>query len=63
MNYQEKFEQGVEQGIEQGITVGQAQIIQNMHRKGYTPEQIADIVEKSVEEVETIIAKKEPLLV
>jgi len=35
----------------------------NMHRKGYTPEQIAEIVEKSIDEVETIIEKSESVLV
>ena len=39
-----------------------AKIIMNMHRKGYTPEQIAEIVEKSVNEVESFIQKKEPVL-
>ncbi|MCM1541851.1 MAG: hypothetical protein NC121_11385 [Blautia sp.] len=36
-----------------------AKVIMNMHRKGYTLEQIAEIVEKSVEEVEAIIRKRE----
>ncbi len=39
-----------------------AKVIMNMHRKGYTSEQIAEIVEKSVEEVEAIIEKREPVL-
>ncbi len=39
-----------------------AEVIMNMHRKGYTSEQIAEIVEKSIEEVEAIIKKKEPVL-
>ena len=38
-------------------------IILNMHKKGYTSEQIADIVEKSVVEVEAVIQKREPALV
>lgn len=33
-----------------------------MHRKGYTSEHIAECVEKTIEEVETIIRKKEPVL-
>lgn len=33
-----------------------------MHRKGYTPEQIAEIVEKTIEEVEAVIRKREPVL-
>ncbi|MCM1158335.1 MAG: hypothetical protein NC300_05810 [Bacteroidales bacterium] len=37
-------------------------VIMNMYRKGYTLKQIAEIVEKSVEEVEAIIEKTEPIL-
>jgi len=39
-----------------------AEVIMNMHRKGYTSEQIAEIVEKSVSEVEAVIQKREPVL-
>lgn len=39
-----------------------AEVIMNMHRKGYTSEQIAEIVEKSVSEVEAVIRKREPVL-
>ncbi|MBO5057535.1 MAG: hypothetical protein J6C64_14445 [Lachnospiraceae bacterium] len=35
--------------------------IMNMHRKGYPPELIAEIVEISIEEVNTVIGKKESL--
>lgn len=38
-------------------------VIMNMHKKGYTPEQIAEIVEKTTEEVGAIIKKREPVLV
>ena len=34
-----------------------------MYENGYTIEQIADVAEKSVEEVKTMIAKKKPVLV
>lgn len=37
-------------------------VIMNMHKKGYTPEQIAEIVEKTIGEVEAIIKKREPML-
>lgn len=37
-------------------------VIMNMHKKGYTPEQIAEIVEKTTEEVDAIIKKREPVL-
>ena len=37
-------------------------IILNMHKKGYTSEQIAEIVEKTIDEVEAVIKKKEPVL-
>ena len=38
-------------------------VIMNMHKKGYTPEQIAEIVEKTTDEVDAIIKKREPVLV
>lgn len=50
--------------LSQGIRDSEkAKVIMNMHRKGYTSEQIAEIVEKSIEEVETVIRKGESLLV
>lgn len=51
------------QGIlEKGEAKGEAKIIFKMYEKGYTIEQIADVSEKSVEEVKTMIAKKKPVL-
>ena len=50
--------------LSQGIIDAEDEkIILNMHKKGYTSEQIADIVEKSVVEVEAVIQKREPALV
>lgn len=47
------------QGIkEKSEARGQAQMILNMHKKGYTSEQVAEVAEKSIEEVEAIIEKK-----
>lgn len=34
-----------------------------MHKKGYTLNQIADVAEISVDEVEAIIRKKEPVMI
>ena len=48
------------QGIEDKAI---AKIVMNMHKIGYTPEQIADAVGVSVEEVEIIIKKKEKAMV
>ena len=51
------------QGIREKATDNAlAGVIMNMHKKGYTSEQIAEIVEKSVMEVEAIIEKAEPVL-
>ncbi|MGN0484753.1 MAG: hypothetical protein ACI4HI_14485 [Lachnospiraceae bacterium] len=47
------------QGI---IDDAKAEIIVNMYKKGYTLEQIADVTEKSVDEVKAIIEKKETVL-
>ncbi|WP_300657316.1 hypothetical protein [uncultured Acetatifactor sp.] len=49
--------------LSQGIRDDEkTKVIMNMHKKGYTPEQIAEIVEKSIGEVEAIIKKREPVL-
>ena len=39
-----------------------AEVIMTMHEKGYTSDQIAEIVKKSIEEVEAVIRKREPVL-
>ncbi len=55
--------QGIlERGEAIGRSRGEAQIIFNMYEKGYTIEQIAEVAEKSVEEVETVIAQKKFVL-
>jgi predicted transposase YdaD len=46
-----------------GRKEGEAQIILNMNKKGYTIEQIADVTDKDVEEVRAILEKREPALV
>jgi len=45
-------------GEARGEAQKEFQFIHNMHKKGYTFEQIAEIEEKSIEEVEAIIEKK-----
>ena len=40
-----------------------AEVIMTMHEKGYTSAQIAEIVKKSIAEVEAVIKKREPVLV
>ena len=52
------------QGIrEKGRAEEGERIILNMHRKGATPEQIAEIVEKTIDEVVAVIRKRERVLV
>ncbi len=49
--------------LSQGIREdAQAEIIMNMYKKDFTLEQIADVTEKSVEEIKAIIKKREPAL-
>ena len=49
--------------LSQGIRDDEnAKFIISMHKKGYTLEQIADVAEKSIEEVKAIIEKREPVL-
>jgi len=40
-----------------------AEVIMTMHEKGYTSAEIAEIVKKSIAEVEAVIKKREPVLV
>ena len=48
--------------LSQGIREAEkVKIIMNMHRDGYSSEKIARIVEKSIEEVEAVIRKREPV--
>lgn len=49
--------------LEKGEARGVASVILKMHKKGYTMEQIADVTDKTVEEVEAIIEKRESVLV
>lgn len=52
------------QGIkEDGIAIGEARFILSMYEKGYTLEQIADVAEKSIEEIKAVIEKREPVSV
>lgn len=41
---------------------GKAEMILNMYKNGYTLQQIADVAEKSVEEIKAVIEKREPVL-
>jgi hypothetical protein len=52
------------QGVfERGEAKGEAKIILSMSKKGYTIEQIADVTEKSPEEIRDIIENRKPELV
>ena len=48
-------EDGIAIGETRGIAIGEASIIFKMHEKGFTPEQISDATDKSVEEINTIL--------
>lgn len=51
--------QGIRENATENAITG---VIMNMHRDGYSSEQIARIVEKTIEEVEAVIKKREPVL-
>ena len=52
--------------LERGEAIGkgkrEAKFIFKMYEKGYTIEQIADVAEKSADEIRAVIAKRKPLL-
>jgi predicted transposase YdaD len=55
--------QGIlEKGEARGKAIGEAKIILNMHKNGFTVEQIACATDKEEEEVRAIIEKREPVL-
>ena len=56
------IKEGIKQGIKQGIEQKEAQFIQNMYRKGFSLEQIADVAEKTVEEIKHIVVQEKSLL-
>lgn len=54
--------EGKREGRREGRTEGRKEreirFVMNMYKKGYTLEQIADVAEKSVEEIKTVIESK-----
>lgn len=48
---------GMEKGEAIGMEKGEVKFIMNMHKKGYSLEQIADVAEKDIEEVKTVIER------
>ncbi|MDE7299989.1 MAG: hypothetical protein K2N94_14405 [Lachnospiraceae bacterium] len=55
------LEIGEARGEERGEARGEAKLIMNMYKKGYTIEQIADVTEKSMEDVRAILKRKQPV--
>ena len=52
----------MEKGMEKGAKTEREKFILSMYQKGYTLDQIADVVGISVDEVKSVITKKEPVL-
>ena len=57
------IEKGIKKGMERGIAEGEATIILKFYNKGFTEEQIAEVTDKSLEEIKKIIEGKEPAFV
>ena len=53
---------GEERGEERGKAIGEANIIINMYKKGFTVDQIAAITDKSIEVVQAILAGRKPVI-
>lgn len=48
------------QGVrEEGIAIGEAGLIMTMHKNGLSAEQIASATDKTIEEIEALLAEKE----
>ena len=54
---------GKETGKQEGEAIAIEQVILTIYKKGKTPEEIADLLEKDLEEVKAIIAGKETTIV
>jgi len=62
-NENELSEESAMCNLSQGIKNNTlAEVIMTMHEKGYDSAQIAEIVKKTIEEVEAVIKKREPVL-
>lgn len=55
-------EQGRIEGIIEGRNKQAAKIILNMYQKGFSYEQIAELVDKSIDEVKAVMDKQEGFL-
>ena len=55
---EEGREEGIVEGRAEGIVEGRAEIIIKMYNKGFTVEEIAETIDKDVEEVREIIETK-----
>jgi hypothetical protein len=55
---EEGRKKGQEEGQKSGVRIASIRFIFNMHRKGYSVEEIADVSEKSVDEVRDILKKQ-----
>ena len=49
-------EEGIAIGETKGISIGESRTIRNMHKNGFTAEQIAAATDKALEEVKAILA-------
>ena len=54
---EEGLEQGIEQGIERGITQNKKEVIFKLFQKGKSIEEIADLLDLSIDEVRKILGK------
>ena len=55
---EEGIEQGLEQGIERGITQKQEEVIFKLFKKGKSFEEIANLLDLSIDEVKNILKSK-----
>ncbi len=56
------IKENMEIGKKEGRTEGEIGLILKMYKNHYTVEQIASAIDKSTEEVEAIVTRKEPVL-
>ncbi|MCI6648559.1 MAG: hypothetical protein PUJ25_05120 [Lachnospiraceae bacterium] len=60
--WEKGMKKGMEQGMEKGAKTEREKFILSMNQKGYSLDQIADVVGISADDVKSVILKKEPAM-
>ena len=54
----EEHKKGIEEGIEKGAHMGMVKIVKSLNDYGFKPDEIANLLDKSIEEIEDLLNEK-----